>query len=138
MKRWITFITLITISLGTLGCNMCCGPYDYDYANFGGKHPRVDPQYGRVGSIFSDPNAIRNRPSADSNLTPMTEQRSTNFDDAWDDGLNDDLETIDPLNGTPDAPGSETLPTPPAQDGTSPTASRLMKNKPLRPYQNWR
>jgi hypothetical protein len=138
MKRWIAFITIITVSLGTFGCNMCCGPYDYDYANFGGKHPRVDPQYGRVGSIFSDPNAIRSRPDADSNLTPMTEQRKRTLNDDFDDGLDDNLESINPLDGAPEPPGTESLPTPPREDGTSPTASRLMKNRPLRPYQNWR
>lgn len=36
---------------------MCCGVYDYDYPTYGGLVPRTDRSYGRVGSVFSDPNA---------------------------------------------------------------------------------
>lgn len=52
----------------SMGCAMCCGPYDYHYPSIGGKHERVDPTYGRVGSVFSDPMAMPLGESADSNL----------------------------------------------------------------------
>ena len=39
----------------SVGCTMCCSPYDSDYIGTGGKHQRTDPRYGRVGSVFSDP-----------------------------------------------------------------------------------
>lgn len=47
---------------------MCCGPYDYHYPVFGGRIQRADPEHGRVGSIFSDPNLAGSGPAADSNL----------------------------------------------------------------------
>jgi hypothetical protein len=138
MKNWIAIITVFSLTLGAVGCSTCCTPYDYDYPHFGGKYTRADASYGRVGSIFSDPNASATGPSADSNLTPMTEQRSKMLQDDFNKGLEDDRESIDPLNGLPDNPGPETLPVPPNKDGSGPTASRLMKNPPLRSFQNWR
>ena len=125
MKRWIVSLTVFTATLSTFGCSMCCGPYDYDYPNFGGKHQRVDPRYGRVGSIFSDPNASLGGDSADSNLEPQPDQRTrTDYDD---------LELIDPLKEP--QPGIEKLPDP---DDDETTASRLWKRRPLRPGQSWR
>ena len=74
MKRSIFIIFVATLSVGSLGCSMCCGPFDYDYPVYGGKFERVDSRYGRVGSIFSDPNAPDDGPGPDSNL----EARPTN------------------------------------------------------------
>jgi len=68
MKRSILIIFVATLSVGSLGCSMCCGPFDYDYPVYGGKFERVNSSYGRVGSIFSDPNAPDDGPSPDSNL----------------------------------------------------------------------
>ena len=141
MKRWIVIITITTASLSTFGCSMCCGPFDFDYPNMGGKHERVDPQYGRVGSIFSDPNAGYMGPSADSNLTEPPEARDSNIDDV-DDEFDmermkkdfEDLESIDPLDGPTEDPSTGPLPDP---DDES-TSARLWKNKPLRPGQTWR
>ncbi len=48
---------LATMLAGTLGCATCCSPDLYTYPTFGGRVERVDREYGRVGSIFSDPNA---------------------------------------------------------------------------------
>jgi hypothetical protein len=52
----------------SVGCAMCCGPFDYDYPTFGGKYDRYDRSYGRLGSVFSDPMAAPTGGSADSNL----------------------------------------------------------------------
>lgn len=151
MKRWIAHIAILTLTLGTTyGCSSCCGPHDYDYPNFGGKHQRVNPSYGRVGSIFSDPNASAFGPSADSNLkAPEPPRASTSADTDIDDEPELDLdaeleemrneleldgnrEEIEPMADPAD--DLETLPEP---DG--PTASRSWENKPLRPGQdNWR
>ena len=68
MKRSFLIMFVTTLSVGSLGCSMCCGPFDYDYPVYGGKFERVDSSYGRVGSIFSDPNAPDDGPSPDSNL----------------------------------------------------------------------
>lgn len=46
------------------GCSMCCGVSDYDYPTYGGLVQRQDSSYGRVGSIFSDPNAPTGIPKA--------------------------------------------------------------------------
>ena len=146
MKTWIIIFAVSVIAIGTTGCSMCCGPYDFDYPNFGGKHQRVDPAYGRVGSIFSDPNAGFGGPSADSNLEPHPEPRSNKPIDDFDPDseldpeferlkqqLDDDLEPIDPLQNNG---GSEELPDP---DGGDSTASRMWPNRPLRSNNNtWR
>lgn len=155
MKPWIAYIAILTLALSTtFGCSMCCGPYDYDYPDYGGKHPRVDQSYGRVGSILSDPNANAFGPSADSNLEPAPVREPTEETEDSDTDPDTDLdidaelerlrneaggrEEIDPMpdniGGSGTKPGAESLPTP---DG--PTASRLWKNKPLRANQSqWR
>ncbi len=58
------------------GCAMCCGPYDFHYTGVGGALERSDPEYGRVGSILSDPWMAGHGPSADSNLKPHSTERS--------------------------------------------------------------
>lgn len=126
MKRWIVFLTIVTATLSTFGCSMCCGPYDYDYSNFGGKHQRVDPRYGRVGSIFSDPNANFVGDSPDANLEPQPDPRGK---------TEGDLELIDPLKDPDSQPGIEKLPDP---NGDETTATRLWKRRPLRSGQSWR
>lgn len=57
MKNALRCFSLMALLLNTAGCAICCAPDDYTYATYGGKYQRVDPAYGRVGSIFSDPNA---------------------------------------------------------------------------------
>lgn len=144
MKRWIVFITVTLTALGSLGCSMCCGPNDYDYPNYGGKHERVDPRYGRLGSIFSDPNAGFYGESADSNLSAPSPPRGSSSDGFEDDGdseqlrreLNDDLESIDPLDRPFGDGEREALPSP-GEEGSS-TASRRWKRPPLRRGHAWR
>lgn len=57
-------ILLSGLLLGS-GCSMCCGVYDYDYPTYGGLIQRSDRSHGRVGSIFSDPNAPLGVPVAE-------------------------------------------------------------------------
>lgn len=45
------------LGLASTGCSICPSPYDMDYSAFGTATPRADMRCGRVGSIFSDPNA---------------------------------------------------------------------------------
>ena len=70
MDRRLTAILLLLLPGVFAGCSICCAPHDYDYPAVGGKHQRVDPQYGRVGSVFSDPQAVPQGPGPDSNLRP--------------------------------------------------------------------
>jgi hypothetical protein len=50
-----------TMAAGSLlvssGCAMCCGVYDQDYLATSELLQRSDPSQGRVGSVFSDPQA---------------------------------------------------------------------------------
>jgi len=154
MKRWIAYIAIFSLTLGTtFGCSMCCGPYDYDYPNFGGKHQRVDQSYGRVGSIFSDPNADSFGPSADSNLAQPKPKRASTVDDTENETeadldldaelekmrneleLDGNREDIKPMIDSTEQ-GTEKRPEP---DNDGPTASRTWQTRPLRPGQsNWR
>lgn len=107
MKNQISFLIAACICLASIGCSVCCGPYDYDYPDFGGKHQRQDRRYGRVGSILSDPLAPRaGGASADSNLLPAPPLKSTepiredsepDGDDEEMDDIKRDLDDIDDL-----------------------------------------
>lgn len=56
-----TRIHQLCLALGGLilssGCAMCCGLYDNDYLATSELLQRTDPSHGRVGSVFSDPQA---------------------------------------------------------------------------------
>ena len=144
---------------------MCCGTFDYHYPTFGGRLQRANPEYGRVGSVFSDPYAAAIGPSADSNLQPVEFVESTSIDDepteldpteldGLDDpleGFDDPLEGIDNIEPTPKStlpdpspmPGPENItprestPTPDAD--TSTNEARRWRNRPSRrSQQRWR
>ena len=127
------------------GCSICCGPHDYDYPDFGGKHQRQDRRHGRVGSILSDPLAPRaGGASADSNLLappplkslePVEEDFVPDRDDEVDD-IKRDLEDITPL----DSDGEDLTPLDEIDelDGSNTRRSpvnkktRRIRNRPLR------
>lgn len=140
---------------------MCCGPHDYHYPTFGGKLQRANPEWGRVGSVFSDP-YVAMGPSADSNLDPVEYEEPTNIDDPDDledpnlddlddlDSEMDDFDSdlndmdVDPYDaGEPDpVPGPEPI-TPreiqPTPDDSN-NEARRWRNRPLRntQQQRWR
>lgn len=125
---------------GLTGCSMCCGPYDYHYPTFGGKHQRTDPTHGRVGSIFSDPNATLG-PSSDSNLVPhpAVEVPSVPDDEDMDEEVEDlDLELDDdddlrPLDRFDDEDIDELPePKPDLDEESEVTASRPWRQRALR------
>ena len=134
MKKLCIIFAIAAVGVSMLGCSMCCGPYDFDYPTYGGKHERVDRAYGRVGSIFSDPNAGVYGESADSNLIPQPALRSTGSGAEGGDSIDDGMESITP-KPVPDSGGPGELPMP---DDTDPTASRLWKQRPLRSQFQWR
>lgn len=70
-------VTVVSFS----GCSACCGPFDYHYPAYPGIVQRADPEYGRVGSIFSDPYKAGTGPSADSNLKTVQRKESTPVDE---------------------------------------------------------
>ena len=147
MKNLILFVIAALICFSFTGCSICCGPFDYDYPDFGGKHERQDRRHGRVGSIFSDPLAPRaGGASADSNLQappPLTSLEPQEPDDSDLEGdlddpddiddLERDLEDIDPL----DLDGEE-LPSLDEIDEDTDLRTpvnkktRLIRNRPLR------
>lgn len=138
---------------------MCCGPYDYHYPTFGGKRQRANPEWGRVGSVFSDP-YFASGPSADSNLDPIPFDEPTNIDDTPDlddpdlDDLDSELENFDsefdteldsydieepkPVPGPETIEPRETTPAPAPDDAN--TEARRWRNRPLRnnQQQRWR
>ena len=126
---------------------MCCGPHDFDYVTFGGKHQRSNPSWGRVGSVFSDPGSLPPGPAADSNLTAAKDKRrdsSDETDDTFLEDLDEELNNIDMLEemdreleelnkpkSDPDKTSIE-----PATDET--TASQTFRQRERRPSQRWR
>lgn len=132
-------LLMAAIAIASSGCSMCCGPFDYDYPTFGGKHMRADRSHGRVGSILSDPMTGLSGPSSDSNLVAPPDPIDTDgnetldFEDSEDseNGLrmqdaDDELERIEPLgNG-----GS--LPSPDSDPADDSTASLRWRPRPLR------
>lgn len=71
------------------GCSLGAPGYLDDYATVGGKWQRSDPTYGRVGSVFSDPNST----VTDSNLAEFTEG---GYSQEFSDADLRDAEVIDP------------------------------------------
>ena len=57
MRTAIAFL-LVAVGSVSSGCSLCAPGYLCDYAGVGGKWQRTDPENGRVGSIFSDPNSV--------------------------------------------------------------------------------
>lgn len=138
MKNQISLAIAALICFLSTGCSMCCGPFDYDYPDFGGKHQRQDRRHGRVGSILSDPLAPRaGGASADSNLLappPLKslEPTEAEYEPDLDDDMEDikrDLEDISPLELD-----DEDLPEPDEIDLRSRInkKTRLIRNRPLR------
>jgi len=128
----ITLMIAAALVLSQTGCSMCCGPFDYDYPSFGGKHLRADRSHGRVGSVLSDPMTTLNGPSADSNLAapPEPDVRSSDDENLYDESLDDskptELEGIEPLRD------NDTLQSPDKKDSDESTASTRWRPRPLR------
>jgi hypothetical protein len=57
MLRRTLLLLLSALTVSGVGCAMCCGPNLFTYPTYGGRVQRSDLEYGRVGSIFSDPGA---------------------------------------------------------------------------------
>ena len=99
MKSKVIVLTACTMLIAVAGCSMCCGPYDYSYPTYGGRHERVDRERGRVGSVFSDPSFADYGPSADSNLQPYEDFRQRNQSDFLDESGELPVPGETPLNG---------------------------------------
>jgi hypothetical protein len=119
MKPMYLQLGLACFVCSLMGCAMCCGPYDYDYPNFGGKHQRSDRSYGRVGSIFSDPMASPMGGSADSNLkAPEPRKRGESNPEDTDeaqelrDKIKQELEEKDPDDSDPKSIETQVRPDP--------------------------
>ena len=131
----------VIVCCGLTGCSMCGGPYDYHYPTFGGKHQRTNPTHGRLGSLFSDPNATLG-PSSDSNLVPhpAVEAPRVPEDDDIEDDLDEDVEDLD-LDGDDDDlrpfdrlddDDIDELPEPDLDEESEVTASRPWRQRALR------
>ena len=107
---------------GFAGCSMCCGPYDYHYPTFGGRVQRADPEYGRVGSIFSDPYTAGTGLDADSNLKKLDSSNSNIPEDITDPAINRETSPL------PRPQRDEPVPTDPNK-GTSAAGDRETENQ---------
>ncbi len=100
MSRWTWLTGLMLMPLAAVGCSMCCGPYDYDYPVFETRYGRMDPVYGRVGSIFSDPNVQADGPAPLTNDDAGEQPDRPNRDESPDDPeFRMDDPNIDPFEG---------------------------------------
>lgn len=54
MVRRLFSLALLSLVTASLGCAVCCGPDDPNYAAYGGRWQRHDLSYGRVGSAFAE------------------------------------------------------------------------------------
>jgi len=130
MSRWNLILLLLIVGpILYTGCSMCCGPYDYEYPMMESTtYPRIDPEYGRVGSIFSDPNVgMGSVPRTNADL-PVETPESAN--DLEDDGLDDpdfDNDIQDTLPG-PDDPSIN----PQGDIDTSASLERMPRRRWLR------
>jgi hypothetical protein len=80
------------LALFATGCSMCCGPHDFEYPVFQSRYARVDPEYGRVGSVFSDPNVMPGTKPLTNADVPRKEERPGMDDDENKDSGTDDPE----------------------------------------------
>ena len=53
MRRLFPLGLLMFLASLSMGCAMCCSPYDYAYGYYGGAWERDDLCNGRVGSVFA-------------------------------------------------------------------------------------
>lgn len=88
------------------GCSMCCGVEDYNYPAYGGLLHRSDSQYGRVGSIFSDPLAPAGVPAALGVEAPRNTPLEAKDSEKETDGGE---ETLPDANAAPDRERDEDL-----------------------------
>ena len=102
MKNAMRCFSMLSLLTTMTGCAICCSPEDYTYATFGGKYERVDPSYGRVGSIYSDPNATLGTPFEPKAVdpAPLNQQLPQPGGDESDDGTGVDTSTPSILYGT--------------------------------------
>ena len=139
-----------TIALLCTGCSMCSGPYDYDYPNFGGAVQRSNANWGRVGSVFSDPGPFGG-PSADSNLKPHESGYnlgSDEFEAVPEPSNPPELQMQSPnsnqLNGSGNRNGdTDVLPAPQPQSRPSPDETRRsiiprLRSQSRRNFSTWR
>lgn len=53
MLRTLLAMSLLGLLATSVGCAMCCAPYDDAYPAYGGRWQRDDMNHGRVGSAFT-------------------------------------------------------------------------------------
>lgn len=133
MSRWILSICLFTTAIASGGCSMCCGPYDYEYPMLdSSRYVRTDPEYGRVGSIFSDPNVSFGS-------VPLTNEDVPREDDPVDD-LDDEGEGDPEFDADLDADASQPeFETSPTLDGGPETIdTSAQRQRVPAPRRAWR
>jgi hypothetical protein len=82
MRTAIAFL-LVAVGSVSSGCSLCAPGYLCDYAGVGGKWQRTDPENGRVGSIFSDPNSVV---GAGAQSPPVTTEGAYEYEEGMSSG----------------------------------------------------
>lgn len=94
MSRWNLLILLVVCPVLWTGCSLCCGPYDYEYPMMDNpNYTRMDPEYGRVGSIYSDPSVVIGPAPKTNADIPIEEDPEDELDEELPDDPNFDLDT---------------------------------------------
>lgn len=106
------------LAIVATGCSMCCGPHDFEYPMFQSRYARVDPEYGRVGSIFSDQNVMPGpRPLTNAEVPRKEERLGMDDDDSGNDGTDDpEFRQPDPQKANPEKNPFQGQPDPADQD----------------------
>ena len=134
MNRFDNFKTLavlvgVVLLSASSGCSICCAPYINHYESWGGVRERVDPVYGRVGSIFSDPTEPGGVP-IDNSI------RESEFGPEDDGGRGNDRSDDELLREIEGGESEEELPAPEMDDVTSyPPAVNYQAENDLRQLQ---
>jgi hypothetical protein len=102
MARKSMLVVICTLAACAMGCAMCCGPDMYTYPTHGGRIQRSDLEYGRVGSIYSDP-LLEAGVLSDVDAVPPTSPRDGNQQPTPVEELNQST-TQQPPRGIPARP----------------------------------
>lgn len=101
MHRLLALGLLVAFASMSMGCAMCCSPYDNAYGYYGGRWQRDDLCNGRVGSVYAPAGspihtAKTAQPKAES-AEPNTLPPPEDVPEAKPETKPDDLSTSRPL-----------------------------------------
>lgn len=121
-RKWLMGCGAALVISGMLGCATCCSPDLYNYPTYGGRYERVDRAYGRVGSIFSDPNALSGSPAPRESGEPVQVLPGNT-------GSQEPMELPPPKQGNSQPEVPESIKTPPSDGQPNGNQARTGRNR---------